>query len=141
MSGMSPSQWITLFIIMYISILAPTLPGPLESILKNPLVKTFAIFWLIFQRTNNWKFSLLVASGFVVLLEGSCYLMYGREAFSNLNKTKWCPSPDLCFDENSETNKMDGFLTETDDFIKSLTSYVDADLPDNITVSDNETNV
>jgi hypothetical protein len=138
MSAMSPSQWITLFIIMYISILAPTLPGPLESILKNPLVKTFAIFWLIFQRTENWKFSLLVASGFVALLEGSCYLLYGREAFCNSNKTKWCPSEDLCFDETSKTTKMNMFLDDTDTFIKSLTDYVDADLPDNITAAEND---
>lgn len=129
---MSPSQWITLFVLLYSHLLAPTLPGPLESIIKNPLTKTLGVFWLVYLRTKKWKFSLLVASGIVVALEGSCYLMYGREAFCNFHRDRWCPAEDLCFDESTKSKKVEAFLDDTDKFIKSLYKYVDADQPDAI---------
>ena len=126
---MNPSQWITLFAILYAHLLAPTLPGPLESLVKNPLIKTLGLFWLIFQRTRKWKFSLLVASGIVVLLEGSCYIFYGREAFSNTNRNRWCHASDFCFDEETKGQKVERFLDDADSFIRSLYKYVDADAP------------
>ena len=44
---MSPSKWITLFVILYAHLLAPTCPGTVETFVKIPLVKTLGLFWLI----------------------------------------------------------------------------------------------
>ena len=129
---MSPSQWITLFVILYAHLLAPTLPGPLESFLKNPLVKILGVFWLIYQRTRKWKFSLLLASGLIAIMEGSCWAMYGREAFCNLNKHRWCPSKDVCYDETKKRERVLTFLDDTDNFIKSLYNYLDINSPDTV---------
>ena len=129
---MSPSQWITLIVVMYGHILAPTLPGPIETFLKNPLVKILGVFWLVFRKTRKWKFSLLVASGIVAILEGSCWLMYGREAFCNFHRNRWCPAEDVCLDENKKSDRVLAFLDDTDNFIKSLYGYLKVDTPDAI---------
>jgi hypothetical protein len=128
----SPSQFLTFLAVLYSHLLAPTLPDPISNVMKNPLVKTLGLFWLLYHKTQNWKFSLLVASGMVVLLEGGCYMMYGREAFCNFDKNRWCASKDLCFDETTESTKVESFLNSTDDFIKSLYKYVEADSPEAI---------
>ena len=133
---LSTSEWITIFVVLYAHLLAPNLPGPIETLLRNPLVKTLGVFWFIFYRTHNWKFSLIMASGIVVLLEGSCYLWYGREAFCDAaHKNRWCPNPDLCFDELSKTTEIEKFLDNTDDFIKKMYEYTDAEMPDEISTS------
>ena len=128
--SLTPSEWITIFVILYASILAPKLPGPIETILKNPLSKTFAVFWLIYIRTRKWKFSLLVASGITVILEGSCYLMYGREAFCDSHKNSWSPTDNIRVDETSKKEQVQLFLDDTDLFIKTLYDYVDIDQPE-----------
>ena len=79
-----------------------------------------------------WKFSLLIASGVVAVLEGSCYAVYGREAFCNFHRNRWCPAEDLCFDETKKSDRVEEFLADTDTFIKNLYKYVDADAPSSI---------
>jgi hypothetical protein len=129
---LNPSEWITIFVLLYTHILSPKLPGPIETLLKNPLAKTFALFWLIYVRTRKWKFSLLIASGVVVILEGSCYIMYGREAFSDSHKNSWSPTDNIRIDETSKKEQVQLFLDDNDLFIKSLYDYVDIDQPDEI---------
>lgn len=129
---MSPSEIISIFVLLYAHLLAPTLPGPIESLIQNPLVKILGLFWLVYERTRKWKFSLLIASGVVAILEGSCYFMYGRETFCNFRNHRWCPEEDVCYDETNKSEKVAQFLDDTDNFIKHLSKFLNVESPDAI---------
>jgi hypothetical protein len=60
------SNGLKLFLVLYAGLVAPTLPGKVRDLLKNPLVKLIVLFLIIFTGVKDPVLSLLVAVGFVI---------------------------------------------------------------------------
>lgn len=127
---MSPSQWITLFVIFYSHLLAPKLPGPVETFLQNPLIKILGLFWLVYERTRNWKFSLLISSGVISIFEGVSYWVHGRETFCGSHRQG-----------SSKSDRIAQFLDNTDNFIKHLYNYLEVESADAIEYAPEENQI
>ena len=134
---MKLAEYLTFFVIVYAHLLAPKLPRVLEITLQNPLTKTFGMFWLLYQKTNQWKFSLFIASGMVTILEGITWFTSGRESFigCDLGSLWSCKDRKVTVDD-----KLEDFLDSTDEFIDSLKKYVDLEDPDSISRVENSGN-
>ena len=58
-----------LFLILYASMIAPSLPPAIEMLLMNPAVKALAIFLIVFLSNKDIELSLLIAIGLILSLQ------------------------------------------------------------------------
>ena len=58
-----------LFLILYASIIAPSLPPAIEMFLMNPAVRVSAIFLIVFLSNKDIELSLLIAIGLILSLQ------------------------------------------------------------------------
>lgn len=74
---------LTLFIVLYASMIGPELPHVVKNLFSNTIFKMFVLFLVIIKGSTDPKLAIIIAIAFVLTMD-FLYVHDTKEAFSNL---------------------------------------------------------
>lgn len=76
---------LTLFIVLYASMIGPDLPNVVKKIFSNTIFKMFILFLVIIMGSTEPKLAIIIAIAFVLTMD-FLYVNDTKEAYSNILK-------------------------------------------------------
>ena len=74
---------LTLFIVLYASMIGPELPTVVKNLFSNTIFKMFILFLVIIMGSTDPKLAIIIAIAFVLTMD-FLYIHDTKEAFSNV---------------------------------------------------------